>query len=81
MEAAKSLRDNVSKQRKGIGNLKAKLAAVANAKVEEAERIADILKREPNLDPDGEDKVFMTFKTRRIATLFKAKVSGYDESG
>jgi hypothetical protein len=75
VSAAQVLRDDVAKHRKGISNLKTKLTAAADAKVKEAKRIADILRRGPCLEPDRQDKVFMTFKTRRIARLFMNKVS------
>lgn len=78
VEATEGLRDRVAAQRKGMGRLKEKLEAAADAKVKEAERMADILKCEPNLDPSEEDKVFMAFKTTRLARLFKKKVCTSD---
>ena len=62
-----------------MGKLATKLTDAVDAKVVAAERIADILRREPRLDPNDEDKVFMIFKTRRFARLFAKKVCKTDQ--
>jgi hypothetical protein len=72
--AAQNLSKMVVKQRKGVGKFVEKMANAVDKKVEEADRIAEIIKREPCLDPDEHGKVFMVFKTRRIARLFEKKV-------
>lgn len=74
VSGAEHLVANVRQNRKGITNLKVKMGAAADAKVAEAARMADVLRREPCLEPGAEDKVFMIFKARRIARLFLGKV-------
>jgi hypothetical protein len=81
VEAGRALHEYLEKNRKGIGKLKAKISEGIETKVEEANGIADILKREPSLYPDDEDKVFMAFKTRRLARLFMKKVYTPDHGG
>lgn len=78
VEAAEDLRDLVAAQRNGMSRLKEKITEAADAKVKAAERMAGILKRGPGFDPNEEDKVFMMFKTRRIARLLEKKVRTSD---
>jgi hypothetical protein len=73
--AAKILHAKVSRGRKGIRNIEAKLVAAGEVKAAEEDRIAKILRRGPDYGPYGAEKAFVTFKTRRIARLFRAKVS------
>lgn len=75
VSATELLIADVRRNRKGVTNLKAKINAAADARVEEELRMVDILRREPYLEPSTEDKVFMAFKTRRIARLLLLKVS------
>ena len=72
-EAGQALYNYVEKHRKVVGGLESKLTDAIDAKVKDAERIADILRRGPCVDPDEQDKIFMVFKTRRYARLFVKK--------
>ena len=69
--AAKVLHAKISRNKKGARNLEGKLAAAVDAKVAEEKRIAKVLRRGPDYGPS---KAFVTFRTRRIARLLKAKV-------
>jgi hypothetical protein len=72
---SKALYDKVSRERKGIKALGAKLKATAEESVNEARRVADIMKRLPIVDPDEHQNEFMVFKARRIARLLQKNVS------
>lgn len=71
VSAAKVLHANISCSKKGVRSLESKLAAAVDAKAAEEKRIAKILRRGPDYGPG---KAFVTFRTRRIARLLKAKV-------
>ena len=75
ISAAKTLHAKLSCSKNGMRNVEAKLVSAAEAKAAEKHRIAKILRRVPNYGPYGSETAFATFKTRRIARLFKEKVS------